>query len=379
MRSTLNRPEIRKGVLALHAATDFKELWEAYCKLAKALMPTQELNFAISLDRGRPSMSFSATLNFSPEMWETSYHASGLPEVEAAAPGRKVLRMTDFMLPELRHSVEEKFRVDYLSREQLFYAAVLAFWRGRKFAHLMGLGRTFAQGDFTDPEMALLEILHPDLETALQRVLKIERQQAEITALSQSLREERLPMLVLDWKLRATFSNPEAIGAIRHWGGCQAARLKTRAAPLLPPRIKDAWHGFREELQRDGQHNLTAIARKLTRRLNLEENGAPAAEIIYSKPAHAPFDAGRFIIRFAAARPAKGGAPSTLLKRLTMSEQAVSELVGEGKSNDEVSFALGLSVHTVRAHLRSIFAKLGVHSRAELVAHCHRRTPDLLR
>lgn len=375
IRRKLDQPEIRKCVLALHGTTDLKSLWDAFSRLMRALLTVREINFAVSLDRGRPSMSFSATLDhFSPEMWESSYHASGLPEVEAAAPGRKALRMTDWMPPELRHSAEQKFREDYLSREQLFYAAVIAIWRGRSFAHLFGIARSFDQGDFSDEEMALLEALHPDLETALWRVLKTERQLGEISALSRSLREERRPLLVLDWKLRPTFRNPEAMEASRHWdaGARKRPRLKTNATKALPPRLEQACQALREEVTRDGWHNLDVIRRPLTRRHRLSDHGSPEAEIIYCKPGNAPVDEGRFIVRFGTVLPGSTGEPSAGLDRLTVSEEAVVELVGDGRSNDEVATALGLSVHTVRAHLRSIFPKLGVQSRAQLASQLHR-------
>lgn len=49
---------------------------------------------------------------------------------------------------------------------------------------------------------------------------------------------------------------------------------------------------------------------------------------------------------------------------LTGRELEVLRLVSMGMSNQEVAESLVLSVYTVQAHLRSIFAKLGVRSRA---------------
>jgi ATP/maltotriose-dependent transcriptional regulator MalT len=59
-----------------------------------------------------------------------------------------------------------------------------------------------------------------------------------------------------------------------------------------------------------------------------------------------------------------GRAPSGNV--LTESERRVAELVAAGLSNKEVAAALVISVHTVEAHLRNIYAKLGIHSRAAL-------------
>jgi DNA-binding CsgD family transcriptional regulator/tetratricopeptide (TPR) repeat protein len=51
---------------------------------------------------------------------------------------------------------------------------------------------------------------------------------------------------------------------------------------------------------------------------------------------------------------------------LTPSERRVAELVAAGRSNPEVAHALFVSRATVETHLRSVFRKLGVTSRAEL-------------
>ena len=52
---------------------------------------------------------------------------------------------------------------------------------------------------------------------------------------------------------------------------------------------------------------------------------------------------------------------------LTPSERQVAALVAEGRTNREVAAALVLSDRTVEGHLSSVYAKLGVRSRAELV------------
>ena len=62
-------------------------------------------------------------------------------------------------------------------------------------------------------------------------------------------------------------------------------------------------------------------------------------------------------------------APSpALTEALTPQEQAVTRLVCEGLTNLEVAAQLVLSVKTVGYHLGNAYAKLGVHSRAQLVA-----------
>jgi DNA-binding CsgD family transcriptional regulator len=59
-----------------------------------------------------------------------------------------------------------------------------------------------------------------------------------------------------------------------------------------------------------------------------------------------------------------GRGPAT--DELTPSERRVAALVAEGRSNKDVAVALVVTVKTVESHLSRIYAKLGLHSRAEL-------------
>jgi DNA-binding NarL/FixJ family response regulator len=52
---------------------------------------------------------------------------------------------------------------------------------------------------------------------------------------------------------------------------------------------------------------------------------------------------------------------------LTRRELSVLRLVAQGLGNKEIASELGISTHTVKYHLASLLAKLGVHSRTEAV------------
>lgn len=56
------------------------------------------------------------------------------------------------------------------------------------------------------------------------------------------------------------------------------------------------------------------------------------------------------------------------LTGLSPRECEIVRLVANDRSNKQISATLGISVWTVSTHLRRIFAKLNVHSRAAMVA-----------
>ena len=55
-------------------------------------------------------------------------------------------------------------------------------------------------------------------------------------------------------------------------------------------------------------------------------------------------------------------------QRLSAREQEVYELLAQGRSNHEIAKTLFISESTTKVHVRHIFEKLGVHSRAEAVS-----------
>jgi DNA-binding NarL/FixJ family response regulator len=63
-----------------------------------------------------------------------------------------------------------------------------------------------------------------------------------------------------------------------------------------------------------------------------------------------------------------GGEPRGLVP-LTSRERQVLALLAEGMGSAEIASRLSLSGHTVRTHINNVMQKLGVHSRAEAVAH----------
>lgn len=56
------------------------------------------------------------------------------------------------------------------------------------------------------------------------------------------------------------------------------------------------------------------------------------------------------------------------LPRLTEREHAALDQLMEGRSNQDIADALGISVETVKVHLKHIYSKLGIHRRAELLS-----------
>ena len=91
-----------------------------------------------------------------------------------------------------------------------------------------------------------------------------------------------------------------------------------------------------------------------------EPLGAPQARVLLTIERIEPQDA-------------KGRSPECLaVEQLSPAERRVVNLLVQGRAIDAVARELGISVHTARSHLKSIYAKTGVHRQAQLVAHLMR-------
>jgi DNA-binding NarL/FixJ family response regulator len=121
------------------------------------------------------------------------------------------------------------------------------------------------------------------------------------------------------------------------------------------------WSGAKGLVSRDHAHTLLI---KAIQRVN-------AGEIWLDRAATA-----RLLAEFS--RTGDAGAFETPSSgRLTLRERQLIAVVGEGLSNSEIAERLRISEATVRNHLTSIFRKLGLHSRFELVMYALRH--DLIK
>lgn len=72
----------------------------------------------------------------------------------------------------------------------------------------------------------------------------------------------------------------------------------------------------------------------------------------------------RRLVQGLAARPHTP--PTSLLGQLSQREHQVALAVAQGSSNKEIARAMGITERTIKAHLSSIFGKLGVRDRMQL-------------
>jgi DNA-binding NarL/FixJ family response regulator len=124
---------------------------------------------------------------------------------------------------------------------------------------------------------------------------------------------------------------------------------------------------------RDDQHVVASIEAGATGYLLKDASaGHIAASIHELRAGGSPISPGiarRVLARFreSAAAGATPAAPSDAVSPLTERETELLRLAAKGLSFETISDLMGISPHTVVAHVKKIYRKLAVHSRSEAV------------
>jgi DNA-binding CsgD family transcriptional regulator len=135
------------------------------------------------------------------------------------------------------------------------------------------------------------------------------------------------------------------------------ARRRISAPP--PARVTDTDGLARRHLMLEQDDRVRSLVRALANRIAELTEGLPRN----TRPLLDLTDLGlRCVVM--RAEPASGAAAGLLSPR----EREIAHMVGLGHTNKAIAVALQISLYTVATHLRRIFVKLGVPSRAAMVA-----------
>jgi DNA-binding NarL/FixJ family response regulator len=133
--------------------------------------------------------------------------------------------------------------------------------------------------------------------------------------------------------------------------GLPDAALSAPATVILGDEPASTWAGRALRSGAAGALSRTATADQIVAAVM-----AAAAGLVVREPASSP------------AAPVRAPVPLTSIQSLTARELEILSLLAEGMGNRSIAARLGISEHTVKSHLGSLFGKLGVSSRAEAVA-----------
>jgi DNA-binding CsgD family transcriptional regulator len=360
-------PTLEKPLLHLHAAIDVDSFWKGVQDVIEAALPNCFIGLTLQHSPILPRIAKSTQKlpgSFFPIMPIKKYFS--------AHPHRNVLVINDFFSDE-RHFRRSSFYRDCIVPINGRCAIGLFFWESRRLLAAIIVVRSEQQGELSPGEMRVIRYLHAQFQTALRRLHSRSRERAVRVALEQFMRRVPLPTVLLRWNLRLAYRNQAAAESCAVWqrGPSEARFIKLKAP--LPPEVLNQCRVLKKRWEQLSPLSL-ASANLVDETVRHPTRCDLRATISLKQISSAAFARPHFLIEFEDLRGSGGTgyqisrASLSHLVRLTRREQNLARLVCDGRSNQEIADESGLSLETVKKHLHSIFRKLEVSSRSQLMA-----------
>lgn len=277
-------------------------------------------------------------------------------------PEGRVARFADFVSEAALHSAPA-FRAFMRGMEVLGVDLRL----GERVELRLRLTRADNGPPFGPADTARLQRLVPHLRNALALFDRLAAIETEQLIYAGAVAQMAIGVVTVDRRGRVLRTTPHAAAILAQGDG-----LALRDGRVVPddPGLARA---LRARLADED-------APPLTLRVPRPSGSGELLLVIDRPPDAGPAGAGPAAVLFLT-DPSHGGgiSVSTVQERLglTRSEAAVAAALAEGLASAQVAARLAISPHTVRAHLRSIFAKTGVRRQSQLVQLVHHSLPGL--
>jgi DNA-binding CsgD family transcriptional regulator len=370
-----NSRRIDSLLLQLHASHDIPQFWSALQTVLGEMIPHDALivylNF-LDFETSWQATEILATPNAQrPTKWfQNRREVDMTPQFVLSQPRKiKIYRLSD-VVPDQSELRRSAFFREFLEPFGWHHLAVALYWRGDRVGSQIAIRRTEKQGDFTAGEIGFLEAVYPHIETVLNRLLAYEEERARRRWLEAFNHHLPFALLFLNWEMKPLYVNQAGLEQCALWnfGPAKARAYQPRAVFSTPAEIVKACGALKADwlAQQSGAPahptgattvpNPTQPGFTATIRLHVEEHVRTAYPgfIVY--------------LENQTAVPALDQLPAhSLLGQLTVAEREIARLVTQGLDNDEIARRLRKSVKTVKGQLTSIFKKLGVSGRNQLM------------
>jgi len=360
-------PGLEKPLLHLHAANNADSFWDAVQDVIEAALPTCFIGLTLQHNPILPRIAKSTQ-----KLTGSFFPVTAIEKYFNSHPRRNVVFISDFFSDE-RHFKRSLFYRRCMLPTNGQWAIGLFFWGIRRLLAAIVVVRSMQQGEPSRSQIRLIRHLHAQFQTALRRLRLLERERAERVAFEQFMRRVPLPTVLLRWNLRLVYQNQAAAEFCAAWQkGFSGARFIKLKAPL-PLEILDGCRALKKRLRQLSPRGL-APANFSDETIRHPTRRDLRATISLKQISSAAVARPHFLVEFESLRgsPASGSrikdGSLSHLARLTKREQHLVRLVCDGRSNQEIADASGLSLETVKKHLHSIFCKLEVPSRSRLIA-----------
>lgn len=203
---------------------------------------------------------------------------------------------------------------------------------------------------WTCRDVRVMELLRPHLIQAIKSVL-LREELAQYKSLAEELADVPTPTALVNPDLRVTFRN-------RAFQDLLAVEPEKKLPQDLAEAVVNETARFEPPFQTDHSEmkiSFYTLGKGVFRVSVVPLGGKPreGGKLVRLKPAVEPMAKMNWLLQE---------------KGLTGREMEISVLLKDGIHTQEVADRLFISVHTLRTHLKNIYEKMGVHTRAQLAA-----------
>jgi DNA-binding CsgD family transcriptional regulator len=365
-----NVSQFTKNVAALYRALDSEEFINATFQLLQAAAPGCFAWMMLRYSDSRSAVCMSSNgLRFEDESAKHFYHDYPGHRFLVEHPGVKILPAKSIS-PENEESLMSRLCWLCMLPRVWRHALGLCFWEecsSEGLDSIFWIHRTAALGDFTAAEIRLLESLHSLIDDARRRINKLQAERSTLHALKELLRDFPVATAVLDWHLRPIYHNEAGSVECARW------RLETTKTERVDFELPHDLMQICREMKHEWCDTMRSDTRQTGIKREAQDLGQNLRAIITLVPSNdAATGNPSFLLQFVSFSKAKAASIAgeknlALLAQLTPEERVVASLICEGKSNDDISTQLAKSIWTVKRQIYSIFRKLRLTNRTQLV------------
>lgn len=255
----------------------------------------------------------------------------------------------------------------FLKPFNIYYIAGID-WQYEKNSRIsIRFTREKKQGNFTEEEKAFFRLLIPHLEQSVALGIQLRQLDSERQIYADSISRRSIGIFTLDKQGNILQSNTKADQFLKSADGFHQAQNKIKINnSSLNETFSKQVHEAIEVVRRNERAQVYALSVP-------RDNGKQPYQLLIKPMPVAPHDESDVTpyVTILIQDPEKNLEISvrTLmdLYQLTMSEATIAILLAEGHTTDEVAAELDIKKNTVRAHLRSMFVKMGVTQQSMLV------------
>jgi len=354
----------RALVVDLQSALDLESVWKACRKLVASQLPHRSCSLMFNIVNYEPTDArHHVTQPRNPDyVPATSLTISG--PFLARHPQIKLYTYSQILSedPDARRRA-----LDQEPEPEWNEFVHLAFWHGDRPEAVFSIHRPPEQSHISADEHAFLEQLHPMIEAALRRIRAVEGERMRRASYEHFLRQVPLTLMFVNAAGETLFANGEAEKQCGRWNrGLRGADI----AQHLPENVGAV---FEDALRRGDDDTETLAGRPVTVRIAHPVLEGLSVKIDCNWQLAGAQMMPSYVVTFLD-EPLAGDADDELspaallvLQRLTPTERRVARLVAKGLRNHTIAEHLSRSRRTIEFQLNSIYRKLDIRSRTELV------------